>query len=198
VLYAHRIYIRRVHTHNKRTGEPYSTHRLVRTERIGQEIRQVTLLDLGRHFAIEVQNWASLCTRVQEICSGQSVRLALDPSLEQLARRNAAQLVLRHGQTLTVRGRAPVVTPRTTRSLIAVDADSRQVLQPRSVGVEHVGLSVMREIGFIDELRALGFNAAQCAAAVSNVIARKYAPGSELATWHWLNQESGLGELTWM
>ena len=102
---------------------------------------------------------------------------------------------LRHGQTQTVRGRATTVTPSTARSFIEVDADTLQVLEPRSVGVEHAGLSVMREIGFIDELRALGFNDAQCAAAVGNVIGRMAAPGSELATWRWLKQESGLGEL---
>ena len=37
-----------VHTHNRRTSEAYVTHRLVRTERIGCAVRQVTLLNLSR------------------------------------------------------------------------------------------------------------------------------------------------------
>jgi transposase len=81
------------------------------------------------------------------------------------------------------------------RSFIEVDADSLEVLEPRSVGVEHAGLSVMREIGFIEQLQALGFNRAQCAAAIGNLIGRMAAPGSELATWRWLKNESALGEL---
>ena len=46
------MYIRRVPTRNITTGESYFTHRLVRTERIGNRVRQVTLLNLGRHFAL--------------------------------------------------------------------------------------------------------------------------------------------------
>ena len=69
------------------------------------------------------------------------------------------------------------------------------MLRPRSVGVEHAGLSVMRELGFLDLLQALGFNRAQCAAAIGSVIGRMAAPGSELATWGWLKNESALGEI---
>lgn len=187
------MYIRRVRTHNKSTGESYFTHRLVRTERIGRKVRQVTLLNLGRHFAIAVNDWSSLCVRIEEICNGQSVLLGLDAALEQFAQHYAAQLLLRHGQV--VKARRSAASVNATRSFIEVDADSLEVLEPRSVGVEHAGLSVMREIGFIDELHALGFNRAQCAAAVGNVIGRMAAPGSELATWRWLQQESALGEL---
>ena len=53
----------------------------------------------------------------------------------------------------------------------------------------------MRELGFMDDLQALGFTGAQCAAAIGNVIGRMAAPGSELATWGWLKNESALGEL---
>ncbi len=119
--------------------------------------------------------------------------MALDPALERLAQHYAAQLLLRHGQALKARRSGAALNA--ARSFIEVDADSLEVLEPRSVGVEHVGLSVMREIGFIDELHALGFNRAQCAAAVGNIVGRMAAPGSELATWRWLKQESALGEL---
>jgi hypothetical protein len=187
------MYIRRVRTHNKSTGESYFTHRLVRTERNGRKVRQVTLLNLGRHFSIGANDWRLLCARIEEICAGQSVLLALDPALERLAQHYAAQLLLRHGQALKARRAGAALNA--ARCFVEVDADSLEVLEPRSVGVEHVGLSVMREIGFIDELHAQGFNRAQCAAAVGNIIGRMAAPGSELATWRWLKNESALGEL---
>jgi hypothetical protein len=187
------MYIRRVRTQNKTTGESYFTHRLVRTERTGRKVRQVTLLNLGRHFSIGANDWSSLCARIEEICGGQSVLLELDPALERLAQHYAAQLLLRHGQALKARRSGAALNA--ARSFIEVDADSLEVLEPRSIGVEHAGLSVMHEIGFIDELHALGFNRAQCAAAVGNIVGRMAAPGSELATWRWLKQESALGEL---
>lgn len=187
------MYIRRVPTRNITTGESYFTHRLVRTERIGNRVRQVTLLNLGRHFAVAQEDWPTLCPRIEEILTGQAVLLPLKPALEKLAQRYAAQLLLRQGQSVEPGLRRRSVSAG--RSFVEVDVDSLQVLRPRSVGVEHVGLSVMRELGFIEHLQVLGFNRAQCAAAIGNVIGRMAAPGSELATWGWLKNESALGEI---
>ena len=53
----------------------------------------------------------------------------------------------------------------------------------------------MLEIGFIEHLQTLGFNRAQCAAAIGNVIGRMAAPGSELAIGGWLKCASALGEI---
>ncbi len=87
--------------------------------------------------------------------------MALKPTLEKLAQRYAAQLLLRQGQSVEPGRSRPAV--RTGRSFVEVDADSLEVLHPRSVGVEHAGLSVMRELGFIEHLQALGFNRARVA-----------------------------------
>jgi len=187
------MYIRRVHTRNKKTGESYLTHRLVRTERIGQRVRQVALLNLGRHFEVPEKSWPGLCSRIEEILAGQSGLWSLEADLEKLAQQVATQMLLRDGQG-PVAGRKPSLRGG-AGFFVEIDADSLEQLQPRSVGVEHVGLSVMREIGFVEELKALGFNRAQCAAAIGNVIGRMAAPGSERATWGWLKSESALGEL---
>lgn len=187
------MYIRRVSTRNKTTGESYFTYRLVRTERIADKVRQVTLLNLGRHFAVGQEDWPTLCTRIEEILTGQARLLAFTSVLEQLAQRYAAQLLLRQGpadEAGRVRRAASA-----GRCFVEVDVDSLTFLRPRSVGVEHAALSVMREIGFIEHLQDLGFNRAQCAAAIGNVIGRMAAPGSELATWRWLKNESALGEI---
>ena len=187
------MYIRRVPTRNNTTGRSYFTHRLVRTERVADRVRQVTLLNLGRHFAVAQEDWPSLCPRIEEILTGQAGLLSLKPALEKIAQRYAAQLLLRQGHTVEPgRARGSVSAGR---SFVEVDVESLEVLRPRSVGVEHAGLSVMRELGFIEHLQALGLNRAQCAAIIGNVIGRMAAPGSELATWGWLKNESALGEI---
>ena len=61
------MYIRRTHTNNSATGERYFTYRLVKSERVGGCTRQSTLLNLGRHFAIEQDYWPTLCAKVDEI-----------------------------------------------------------------------------------------------------------------------------------
>lgn len=180
------MYIRRVRTHNKSTGESYATHRLVRSERMGKRVRQLTLLNLGRHFPIDERDWPLLCGRIEEILGGQAALLCADAELERLAQHYAAQVVLRHGDLRAAKAE---------KLYVEIDPDSMEVLEPRSVGVEHVALSVMREIGFVEELERLGFKPAQGAAAVGNVVARMAQPASELATWRWLRNESALGEM---
>ena len=131
------MYIRRVSTRNITTGESYFTHRLVRTERIGNRVRQVTLLNLGRHFAVAQVDWPTLCPRIEEILTGQAGLLSLKPELEKLAQRYAAQLLLRQGHSVEPGRRRRSVSAG--RCFAEVDVDSLQVLRPRSVGVEHVG-----------------------------------------------------------
>ena len=76
-----------------------------------------------------------------------------------------------------------------------VDLDSLELVDPRSVGVEHAALAAMRQCGLEDKLSELGLNRPQIAAAVGNIIARMAQPGSELATHAWLKDISALGEL---
>jgi hypothetical protein len=55
------MYIRRTHTNNSSTGERYYTYRLVASQRVDGKPRQMTLLNLARHFAVDQDLWAK-CT----------------------------------------------------------------------------------------------------------------------------------------
>ena len=79
--------------------------------------------------------------------------------------------------------------------LQTVDVGSLELIRPRSVGVEHVGLWAMERLGLEALLERLGFNGTQRALAMATVIARMAAPGSERASWRWLCERSALGEL---
>ncbi|MDP2882974.1 MAG: hypothetical protein Q8N89_15515, partial [Azonexus sp.] len=65
----------------------------------------------------------------------------------------------------------------------------------RSVGVEHVALQALAQLGFVDLLSGLGINGVMRAAILGNLIGRMAQPASELATWHWLQTQSALGDL---
>lgn len=184
------MFIRRSATRNTTTGESYFTYRLVRTERVGGKVRQITLLNLGREFAVPQENWPVLCLRIEQLISAQDTLLAAKCSerIEAAAQRYAGQLVMR---APTIEGTAAAPAP----DFREVDVDSVEDRQPRSVGVEHVGLAAMSKLGFVEKLKELGFNGASRAAVIGNVIGRMAKPASELATWKWLQRESGLGEL---
>lgn len=91
------MFIRRSPTRNKAIGESYFTFRLVRTERIAGKVKQLTLLNLGRHFPVEPDDWPLLCARIEQLIGGQASLLPIElfESQEKLAQRYAAQLVAR-------------------------------------------------------------------------------------------------------
>ena len=77
----------------------------------------------------------------------------------------------------------------------SVDVDSLQLVRPRTVGVEHVALWAMAQVGLPALLAQLGLNSRQQAAAMGSIIGRLAAPGSERATHRWLRDTSALGDL---
>jgi len=184
------MFIRRSATRNTLTGESYFTYRLVRSERVGRKVRQITLLNLGREFAVPQEDWPVLCLRLEQLISAQDTLLAAQCSerIEAAAQRYVGQLVVR-APTIEATATAPAPDFR------EVDVDSAEDRQPRSVGVEHVGLAAMSQLGFVEKLEELGLNGVSRAAVIGNVIGRMAKPASELATWKWLQTESALGEL---
>ncbi len=74
----------------------------------------------------------------------------------------------------------------------AVDVNSLELLRPRSVGVEQIGLWAMRQVEFSELLCELGLSCPIRAAILGVIIGRMAAPGSELAAHRWLGQQSVL------
>jgi hypothetical protein len=214
------MFIRRTQTRNRVSGEPYVTFRLVHSARVGNAIKQTTLLNLGSHFDLPQAQWPALAQRIDELVRGQHSMLdaTLPEAVQVFAQRFAAQVIARQRPmpSLGTAAAAPDVTtpaaapaaecptkgpgspPAAAVELTRyqeVDLDSLELVDPRSVGVEHAALSAMRQCGFEDKLSELGLNRPQIAAAVGNIVARMAQPGSELATHAWLRDTSGLGEL---
>lgn len=186
------MFIRRTKTRQSASGETYYSHRLVRSERCGQQVRQRTLLNLGRHFDIPREDWGILCSRLEQLLGGQEslMPIASSQAVEQEAQRLAAQLLAREGS------RAKEAAPTVAEDrLQTVDVDSLELVRPRSVGVECLGLWAMDQVGFLALLERLGFSGPLRAAAVGSIIGRMAAPGSERATYRWLCRHSALGEL---
>lgn len=208
------MFIRKTKTRNKSDNETYFTYRLVASERTGKQVRQITLLNLGRQFDLPQSDWQALCARIDALLSGQVGMLAEPEIIETLAQRYAARLIAAQpgaaqpGAARSDAGHQAPPTPSTAvqASLFPspaapsavyaeVDIASLQLTRPRSVGVEAVGLAAMSWLGIDQILRDLDFNGVQRAAVVGSLIGRMAAPGSELATWRWLRERSALGEL---
>ena len=171
------MFIRRARTRTHERGESYYSYRLVRSERDGERVRQRTLINLGSEFPIEREHWRVLCARIRELLDGQAALVPLlscSEEVEREAQRIAAQLLQR----------APSVPSEAVEppDLQMVDVNSLELIRPRSVGVEHVGLWAMEQLGLGALLERLGFNSVDRACAMATIIARMAAPGSERAS----------------
>ena len=77
-----------------------------------------------------------------------------------------------------------------------VDVASLELVRPRSVGVEHVGLAALSWLGLPEILEGVGFNGIQRNRALSSIVGRMACPaGSELSSLRWLQERSALGQL---
>lgn len=185
------MYIRRTKTRHTASGETYYSHRLVRSERVGNKVRQRTLLNLGHHFPVEQTHWPAFCAYLDELLKGQETLLPaeLPADVEQEVQRVLARLIAREGNS------SIESTGSSTADYQTLDVDSMTLVRPRSVGVEQLGLWALEQTGLVELLAGLGWNGPQRAAAMGLIIGRMAAPGSELATYRWLSESSGLGEL---
>jgi hypothetical protein len=181
------MFIRKTATRSKSTQESYFTFRLVVSERTGKQVRQITLLNLGRHFELPRDDWPRLCARIDAWLAGQAGMLAEPEAIEVLAQRYAARLIAAHPAAAAAASQAPpappVVQPEPSAIPAApdpiyaeVDIASLQLTRPRSVGVEAAGLAAMGWLGIDPILAGLGFNGVQRDAVAGLLIGRMHAP----------------------
>jgi transposase len=171
---------------------------LVESSRVGNAVKQTTVLNLGSHFDLPQQQWPALARHIDELVRAQQPMFdaTLSEAGQALAQRYAAQLIaLKPSAAAVTAAAAAKAGAREPGRYQEVDLDSLEMVRPRSVGVEHAALSAMRQYGLEDKLAELGLNRPQIAAAIGNIVGRMAHPGSELATHAWLQQRSALGEL---
>ena len=183
------MYIRQTKISSRRSGDAYTTFRLVASERIGGRVKQRTILNLGANFSLPKEKWPELCTRIEQILAGQGSLFPLTDDIEWEAQNYAALLVTKDGAS----ERQDENGSRCDYQ--EVDVNSLELVRPRSIGVEHVGLAALEELNMPQILADAGLNKVQRDTAIGSIIGRMAEPGSELATYGWLTERSGLGEL---
>ena len=189
------MYIRRTKTKNLDDGGAYYTYRIVESVRVGKQVKQRTLLNLGKDFAIDSEHWRLLTARIEQLLEGtephqqELFHLANDLTqlLEASAQRYSALIIAKLAQ--------PVDTASPVQDYHSVDINHVEALQARSIGVESLAWHALQQLQLDQKLTALGFNKVELAAAVGSIIGRVVSPGSELHTHNWLQSCSALGEL---
>ena len=146
--------------------------------RVGNAIKQTTVLNLGSHFDLPQAHWPALAKRIDELVHGQSSMLdaTLSEQVQGFAQRFAAQIIAGKPAVPNL-GSVPAARAVPAPAKLAaspssspsssptkgparesgeinryqeVDLDSLELVDPRSVGVEHAALWAMRQCGLAD------------------------------------------------
>ena len=178
------MFIRRAKVRSTPAG-PVHTARLCQSVRSGSKVRQVTLLNLGVHFAVPQERWHDLAALVSTLDQGGEPLFDPGPELLRTARHIAGQLRQRR---LDAAGRpgAEIATVQ----LAALDHPPS-----RSVGGERLALAALGELDLAAMLRASGLSRRQAALGTSLVLARMLHPSSEREARRWLAERSAAWEL---
>ena len=189
------MYIRRTKTKTADHGEDSYTYRIVESIRVGTQVKQRTLLNLGKDFAIEPAHWPLLTARIEQFLQGsepyQAELFALADDLGQLLE-TAAE---RYHDLIIAKLAQPVATATPEQDYHRVNINHIEAAQARSIGAETLALHAVMQLQLDQKLAALGFNKIESAAALGSIIGRMISPGSELQTHDWLQTRTALGEL---
>ena len=171
----------------RKDGSRAYTYRLVRSERVGDRVRQKTLLNLGVGFDLPREQWRPVAQLTRRLLHGEEPLFEVEPEV----RRVAEDLVRR------LRGRQSRAAPRGARgkSVMRVDLDSLAHEDARSVGGERLSLEALEQLGFRALLRERGLSERDARIATALVMAKMLHPTSELGTERWLRDRSATLEL---
>ncbi len=191
------MYIRKVNKKDRSTSEIYITYRLVegyRNER--GEVRQQVLLNLGANFAVPFEDWKILSDRIESILSGQDDLFGLsNTQLEQEAQHLASLIVKRQATEAIANAKKRSAKKELDKGFETVDINSIKHSDIRPIGAEHVGYHAAKQLGLPDILATCGLSDKQITTALGSIIGRLCAPASELSTYNYLQNDSGLDEL---
>ena len=183
------MYIRKVTKTNKGSDKQYDEYRLVKSSREGEKVSQRRLLVMP-DLRLPQSEWKYLASAIEALMQGQEV-LFEDTEIQAEAERWFSAYLSRMAQTQE----AVRIRPKSGDDYEQVSLSSIANHHPRSIGAEHISLSMYRELGLESLFRELGFNQKQQHDAALSILGRMLEPGSEHATAAWGRAHTGLGEL---
>ena len=182
------MYIRATKTHTK-GGEPAHSYRLSRSVRIGDKVRQETLLNLGVDYSVPKEQWREVVVVTEVLLAGRRPMLPVPAEIEA-----AAEDLVRRLRTVGLGPQEPERKGR-ERAVATVDLDTLEHDDARSAGGERVCLAGLAELGFRDLLHELGVRGRDARIAAALVVAKMLHPSSEREALRWLREDSAALEL---
>jgi len=184
------MFIRKTRKKDPITKKEYFNYQLIESYRTERGPRQRILLNLGSiPDELSADDRKLLANRIEELLAGIQSFLPSPPIIERLAKVFVKQLI-RKGADKTQE-----IPPSGKSDYHTVDLNSLEHDQSRTVGVEHVVYETIKQLGLDKKLLELGFTKRQTETSLGLIVGRLACPGSERATYRWMQYQSAVDEL---
>jgi hypothetical protein len=188
------MYIRRIEKKNRNSIKTYLYYRLVHGYKVGDKVRQQTLLNLGKLEDCPVEKHKALADRIEMLLTGsESIFNDIDESIEALAQRFVKEIqskgLFPSLKRKTAIGKAP------DKTFEEVNLESIEEEESKTIGGEWLCKQAFDRLGIATLLSGIGMNETQVSMAQMLLTAKLIHPSSELETERWLQENSGAMEL---
>ncbi|MCB1180874.1 MAG: IS1634 family transposase [Chlamydiia bacterium] len=185
------MFIKRTTKKDRITGKTYCAYHLVESVRTERGPRQRIILYMGANIGLPEDEHPQLAQCISDILTNEQRLIPHETHIQRLAQQYVSQIVHRLSTSESDAKQKTNATPE----FAAVDVNSIEQSEPRSVGAEHLILQMARQLKLPEQLEKLGLSKTETAEALGSIIGRAVNPDSERSTYAWLSKESGLGEL---
>lgn len=188
------MYIRHVEKKNKGSEKSYSYYRLVHGYKIGNKVRQQTILNLGKLEGLPALDHKALADRIEMLLTGTlSMFYVASEVIEPLAQQFASEI--------RAKGLFPSNTHKASLGVNSIEQyevinlDSVEQEDGREIGGEWLCKQAFDRLGLRELLSKAELDEPQSNMALMLLTAKLIHPSSELETERWLKENSGAMEL---
>jgi hypothetical protein len=181
--------IKTVSKSKKDSTKKYYTFRLMESQRIGNKVKKITLLNLGSNFSVDQERWANFSKRIDDIINKTPSLFEFDKDLESLAQQYATRLILLKAK------KQPLSNKDENNKYKEIDTTTVDNSDSKDIGCEHVIYETIKKLELDIKLKDLGFTNVQLNSAIGTIVAKMIKPSSDIKTYRWLCNKSGINEL---
>lgn len=179
--------IKTISKSKKNSSEKYYTYRLMESQRIGQKVKKITLLNLGSDFNVAQEDWRDLATRIDDILKQRDRLFELANELEVIAQNSAKKIIA--SQTIKEENSKPIDNYK------EIDITTIKNSDPKSIGIENIVYETIKELELDKKFEELGYTNIQTNSAIGTLVAKIVKPSSDIKAYNWLCKSSGINEL---
>ena len=184
------MFIRKTRILNRETKKYYFNFQLVESVRTDRGPRQRILLNLGAGLDLDPQECKILANRIESIIAGSQELFLPSEKIEKLAQTYAKKLIKHLSQPVEQTSRTDSLA-----EIYRVDINTLEHKEARTIGAESLLLNIANALKLPELFRSMNLSRTEIALSLATIIARAIFPASERATFSWLRNQSGLGEL---